>query len=68
MKPRKSTATPASWVVDYSAARARAIKRLGDRYLLARPINASRHDTRQQTGVFAPLDERDVALVPSAIP
>ena len=30
-----------SWVVDYSAARARAIKWLGDRYLLARPINVS---------------------------
>jgi hypothetical protein len=30
-----------SWVVDYGAARARAIKWLGDRYLLAKPINAS---------------------------
>ncbi len=30
-----------TWVVDYSAARARAIGWLGDRYLLARPINAS---------------------------
>ncbi|MBS0366004.1 MAG: hypothetical protein JSR67_09300 [Proteobacteria bacterium] len=29
-----------SWVVDYSAARAQAIAWLGDRYLLARPINA----------------------------
>lgn len=28
-----------SWLVDYSAARARAIEWLGDRYLLARPIN-----------------------------
>jgi hypothetical protein len=28
-----------SWVVDYSAARARAIEWLGDRYLLAIPIN-----------------------------
>lgn len=27
------------WVVDYSAARARAIEWLGDRYLLARPVN-----------------------------
>lgn len=26
------------WVVDYSAARARAIAWLGDRYLLARPV------------------------------
>jgi hypothetical protein len=30
-----------TWVVDYSAARTRAIKWLGDRYLLARPINVS---------------------------
>lgn len=29
-----------TWVVDYSAARAHAIRWLGDRYLLARPINA----------------------------
>ena len=29
------------WLVDYSAARARAIEWLGDRYLLARPINVS---------------------------
>ena len=27
------------WVVDYSAARAKAIEWLGDRYLLAKPIN-----------------------------
>lgn len=26
------------WVVDYSEARAKAIARLGDRYLLAKPI------------------------------
>jgi hypothetical protein len=30
-----------SWVVDYSAARARAIEWLGDRYLLAKPLNAN---------------------------
>jgi len=29
-------------VVDYSAARAKAIRWLGDRYLLAKPINATR--------------------------
>ena len=28
-----------SWVVDYSVARARAVAWLGDRYLLARPVN-----------------------------
>jgi hypothetical protein len=31
-----------TWVVDYSAARARAIRWLGDRYLLAKPVNAQR--------------------------
>lgn len=41
MKRRSATATP-SRIVDYSAARADAIKRLGDRYLLAKPINGSR--------------------------
>jgi hypothetical protein len=30
-----------NWVVDYSAARARAIEWLGDRYLVAKPINAN---------------------------
>jgi hypothetical protein len=32
-------------IVDYSAARERAIKWLGDRYLLAKPINADRRGT-----------------------
>ena len=30
------------WVVDYSAARAKAIEWLGDRYLLARPVQRRR--------------------------
>lgn len=30
------------WVVDYSAARAKAIEWLGDRYLLARPVTRRR--------------------------
>jgi hypothetical protein len=34
-------------VVDYSAARARAIEWLGDRYLLARPVNASDNGWRK---------------------
>jgi hypothetical protein len=63
MKSRKSTPSPTSWVVDYSAARARAIKRLGDRYLLARPINASRHDSRQLA-----VPAHEAALLPHAIP
>lgn len=28
-----------AWIFDYSAARAKAIEWLGDRYLLAKPIN-----------------------------
>lgn len=38
-----------SWVVDYSAARAHAIRWLGERYLLARPINASHYGPRPPT-------------------
>jgi len=36
-----------SWVVDYGAARARAIEWLGDRYLLAKPINAGESGWRK---------------------
>jgi hypothetical protein len=36
-----------SWVVDYSAARARAIEWLGDRYLLAKPVNAAESGWRK---------------------
>ena len=36
-----STERAQSWVVDYGAARARAIEWLGDRYLLAKPVNAA---------------------------
>jgi hypothetical protein len=39
MRHIDSTDRARSWVVDYSAARARAIEWLGDRYLLAIPIN-----------------------------
>lgn len=42
-----------SWVVDYSAARAKAIEWLGDRYLLAKPVNrspaAGRHRLHQRS-------------------
>jgi hypothetical protein len=40
---RKSELNPA-WVVDYSAGRADAIRWLGDRYLLAKPI-IGKHDS-----------------------
>ena len=39
------------WIVDYSAARAKAIEWLGDRYLLAKPVNrrpAANHHARYQ--------------------
>jgi hypothetical protein len=40
------------WVVDYSAARAKAIEWLGDRYLLAKPIN------RRATAYYAAGGQR----------
>jgi hypothetical protein len=39
MRPTDSIERARSWVVDYSAARAKAIEWLGDRYLLAKPVN-----------------------------
>lgn len=39
MRQTDSTARARDWVVDYSAARAKAIAWLGDRYLLAKPVN-----------------------------
>lgn len=44
------------WVVDYSAARAKAIEWLGDRYLLARPVE--RKDRAEFHGVRR--DERSI--------
>ena len=37
---KRRTEQAAEWLVDYSDATAHAIKWLGDRYLIARPINA----------------------------
>ena len=45
-----------SWIVDYSAARAKAIEWLGDRYLLAKPIN------RRSTGNHVRGGQRPVAV------
>ena len=60
---RKEMTTPV-WVVDYSAARAHAIRWLGDRYLLARPINASRFGPRPLApGIIVPPENPD-PLVP----
>jgi hypothetical protein len=44
MKRNQTEPAPA-WVVHYSAARAQAIRWLGDRYLLAKPINANRYSS-----------------------
>lgn len=40
MKSATVTERAQAWVVDYSAARTQAIRWLGERYLLAKPINA----------------------------
>ena len=47
MKRISSRERAQSWVVDYSAARARAIEWLGDRYLLAKPVNVSEGSWRK---------------------
>lgn len=41
-----------AWVVDYSAARLRAIRWLGDRYLLAKPINAGAKARRRSVPAY----------------
>ena len=56
MKRISSRERAQSWVVDYSAARARAIEWLGERYLLAKPINANESAWRKAPRVlFHPL-------------
>jgi hypothetical protein len=39
MRHTDSAARARGWIVDYSTARTRAIEWLGDRYLLAKPVN-----------------------------
>jgi hypothetical protein len=48
-----------SWIVDYSEARERAIKWLGDRYLLAKPINASEAARRSTLSTSLPAQASD---------
>jgi len=43
MRYGNNTERVRSWIVDYSVARAKAIEWLGDRYLLAKPINRRLH-------------------------
>lgn len=53
---RRKSEQASTWVVDYSEARAHAIRWLGDRYLLARPINGSRYSARPMTpGILSPI-------------
>ena len=58
----------ATWVVDYGAARAHAIKWLGDRYLLAKPINGSRLAWRAAAGFASPAPAGQALTVQSASP
>jgi hypothetical protein len=62
---RKETPTP-TWVVDYSTARAHAIRWLGDRYLLARPINGARYGSRPPApAILAPSGGPDTLVLHS---
>jgi hypothetical protein len=54
-----------AWVVDYSAARVQAIRWLGDRYLLAKPINA-REAAWHKAAAAAALRHQSPALLGSA--
>jgi hypothetical protein len=47
---KRKNALAQALVVDYSAAREQAIRWLGDRYLLARPINAPSYTGRKMPG------------------
>jgi hypothetical protein len=60
MKRNKSEPAPA-WVVDYGAARAQAIRWLGDRYLLAKPINRKQDAWHTSPAALRsmPVDVRD---------
>jgi hypothetical protein len=63
---RSNSERASTWVVDYSEARAHAIKWLGDRYLLARPINGSRYPPRPMTpGICSPVAAEPGEAVPS---
>ena len=63
---RYTSRQAATWVVDYSEARAHAIRWLGDRYLLARPINPSRYWARPITpGISSALAVKPQEVVPN---
>jgi hypothetical protein len=62
---RHKSGQAAAWVVDYSEARAHAIRWLGDRYLLARPINGSRAWARPTPGILSPEAAKPEDAVPA---
>jgi hypothetical protein len=57
MKHGTQRSTAPAWIVDYSAARARAIQWLGGRYLLAKPISAS--DSTRRGGSASGTQRQD---------
>ena len=61
MRQTANTDRARGWIVDYSAARAKAIEWLGDRYLLAQPINRSARADQRQPGRsrLSPSTDRD---------
>jgi hypothetical protein len=54
MKYRTHQSSVPAWIVDRNAARVRAIKWLGDRYLLEKPLNGSHSVRRGASGAHAP--------------
>lgn len=50
MRESDSTERASSRVVDYSAARVKAIEWLGDRYLLVKPVNRSSVSSHAEGG------------------
>lgn len=54
MKRTTHTERRREWIVDYSAARSQAIRWLGDRYLLAKPINAQTGARRPESSLDSP--------------
>jgi hypothetical protein len=65
MRRRTVSERAQAWVVDYSAARKQAIRWLGDRYLLAKPINA-RETAWHKAAAAAALRHESPALIGSA--
>jgi len=63
---RQKSGQAATWVVDYSEARAHAIRWLGDRYLLARPINGRSWARPVTPGISSPLNLKPEDVVPAA--